>query len=165
VLRESQRLIRQGPGPTSASATTAWTWLGRSLAAQGRVREALVMHDSAAASARARAPEGPLPFDVRVARAEALLLAGRAAEAEAEVRPALERHRTTLSARDPAVADAAVLLMRAMLAATPVTVALAADRRAEIVQLAEEALARYRALPGRERQVAEVVRLVAQVRR
>jgi len=165
VLRESQQLIRQGPGPTSASATTAWTWLGRSLAAQGRVREALVTHDSATASARARAPEAPLPADVRVARAEALLLAGRAAEAEAEVRPALERLRTTLSARDPAVADAAVLLMRAMLAGTPVTAALAANRRTEVVQLAEEALARYRTLPGRGRQAAEVVRLRDQVRR
>ncbi len=159
VLRRSQQLIRQGPGPDSPTATTAWSWLGRALAVQGRVREALAMHDSAAATARRRAPQAPPPTDVSVARAEALLLAGQAAAAEQEVRPALQRQRETLSPRDPAVADAAVLLMRAMLAQAADRSPVAEPRRQEITRLADEALTRYRALPARARQVAEVEQL------
>ena len=152
VYRASLGHLRAASAGSSATATTAWIWLGKSLGAQRRFAEALTALDSAAASVQAREPGGVPPTEFGVARSEVLWSAGRVEEAERELRPVLDRMRKNLVARDPAVADGAMLLVR-MLQARPV----AADstRRAEVRALTAEALMRYRALPSHARQAAQ----------
>jgi serine/threonine-protein kinase len=163
TFRASLKAIRAGLGPTSNPATVAWLWLGRSLGLQGRHAEALAALDSAAAIVAARTPASARSAEIGVARAEVLFAASRFAEAEAAIRPALESHRERLAPRDPAVADAAVLLARVLIAQS--AAALDSARSAEVATLCEEALARYRLLPSRSRERADVEALLARVRR
>lgn len=153
VYRASLGHLRAASAATSATATTAWIWLGKSLGAQRRWPEALAALDSAAASVQAREPGGVPPAEYGVARSEVLWGAGRVEDAERELRPVLDRVRRNLTARDVGVADAAMLLARIVQARRGTVPD--STRVAEVRALANEAWERYRALPSYARQAAQ----------
>jgi eukaryotic-like serine/threonine-protein kinase len=90
----------------------ALQWLGRSYEAQGRSMAARGVLDSALALAQRLPPQHPRTAEVRVALGTVALRDRRFADAESHLRWALAWRTKHLDARDPLIAEAALLLAR-----------------------------------------------------
>jgi tetratricopeptide (TPR) repeat protein len=161
TFREVLANVHAGVGDGHPYASMARLHLGRALGALGRTREALATLDAALTQAvKVLPPTHPRAAEIKAATAEVLLAAGRWGEAEVVAREAHAWRRENLPPIDPAVADAAVLVARSLAEGDSVE-ALSPGRREEVRQLAADAIARYRRVPAREREIGRVDSMLA----
>jgi serine/threonine-protein kinase len=90
----------------------ALQWLGRAHAAQGRLAVARVVLDSALTLSRRLPPEHPRTAEVTLALATVDLAERRFTQAESRLRSVLMWREKYLDARDPLIAEGALLLAR-----------------------------------------------------
>jgi tetratricopeptide (TPR) repeat protein len=133
-----------------------WFNVGRSVAAQGRSREALVLLDTSLALAqKVLPPTHRRRTDVRYVQGSIYLTEDRLAAADSALREVVTWRRANLNEKDPDVADAIILLARTLKKKDGAT------RRPEIDSLYAEAIERLQRTNLRAATLAELKREVA----
>jgi serine/threonine-protein kinase len=156
TFRSVLKTARASLGDQHSFISHSWFYLARSLAAQGRSREALALLDSSLALAqKALPPSHRLRADVRYVQGSIYLADGRLGAADSASREAMTWRRANLNEKDPDVAHAIVLLARTLKKKD------GAARRAEIDALYAEAIERLERTNFEAATVAELKREVA----